>query len=771
MKKYITVFFLFNFLVSTTSFSNEVSIQDRINTVDYYKKIYNILFGVESASLKTSFREEVDKLNNQSQRNTISFISQVDSFIPEKVLMPLVYWKFLAKTKDIEEFNSKYVTSYSRTQLIKEVITFHMLYKLLVVRDIADDPLNGESDVKAALTYLEDLTQVDGINTLNLFGKMKGKLDTIAQGIAGDLNPVNLRAQRLISEDYSIELGAKSGHNISDYVLSYTGVIPGNKVAVISDNLRDPERIDWLNKHAIFSENTVFQDGKLDIDSPIFRMPTKENPLDADWQNLSSWQNWESDGLKPNANIVFSDKDKVFLKIRDMIHEAESSIFIDIFLFGGTMGMTIAKYLIEEAKSKIDAGKDFRFLMLHDYATNYNMKNEMMPIFHYLKDSIEEMNKNPKYRNRGVLLQANIQRHPPGIPFGITNLIPKNDETFAEVEKMNTYFESKIDHSKVLVIDANTKNPKAYFGSKNWSDHSGAYYYDDAIYVEGPAAALVQSTYYDDVKAALTLDKKEQSWFYFKEQGFDNKAYLERRSEILEWIKINPSNTYPNKDEGHQVRLAQAGVEGNIKTVRNIIIDMISKAKSHIYMEQLFMYDPYINDALMKRKLQLPTLDVRILADSNSNFGFNGFPNTIYIKELKSYGINIKFRKLLHKDAEYTMADGEVYTQKYHQENHRKIISVDSKVLLGGSSNLNPDTLQGSFREFGASIYAPEVIAGFEKNFLVDWEDTDKWKKTNIENFELMIKEKSLAPTISALINSFASQLFRSKDKLEKRHR
>lgn len=64
--------------------------------------------------------------------------------------------------------------------------------------------------------------------------------------------------------------------------------------------------------------------------------------------------------------------------------------------------------------------------------------------------------------------------------------------------------------------------------------------------------------------------------------------------------------------------------------------------------------------------------------------------------------------------------------QSYHQENHRKIASVDGKVLLGGVQTLTPILCKEVFENFGAQIYDRKVIADFESNFLRDWDDGNK---------------------------------------------
>ncbi len=719
MKKFLTTILYFTIftLMQNVWAAPTYNIKDRIDTQHYYLKVYPLLFGQADFALMKDFKKALGKLR-RSKRNTANkFITEVESFIPKRVLMPLVYWKYIKPSQ----------------ANVAEVINFHMLYRLLILRDALDNPIQLSVDQKyQVLSYLKDLTGMSHISSANLFNVMQPKLQQMSQSIAKSNNLTSyvaaLKGNRLVAED----MQAKHSF-IPNYALSYLGIVPGNQVEVVSKNDPSKERIDWFN------QRVVFNGGKLDWSQPFMKMP-----------------------LKPGdeGHIAFQE-DPIFQRIRDMITRAKDSIFIDIFLFGGTMGATLTKYLIDQTLIKRAENPRFKTLLLHDYATNYNMWPEMKPVFVYIRDRIAN---EPEVKACVSLLQANIQRHPPGIPFGISNLIPKTEEVFKEIEKRNTYYESKIDHSKVIVIDANTDHPEAYFGSKNWTDHSGGYYYDNAIWVKGPVAALVQDSYYDDVEAALTEDPKERKWFFYKEEGFGNDHYLPRKTEILQWVKVKKT-TYPMV--GNQsVRLAEANVDGKIKNVRNILIDMIQGAQKNIYMEQLFLYDSYVADALIKRKIQVPSLDIKISMDPNGNFGFNGLPNTIYIKELVEAGIEIKTRTILGTTAHFPNGK----TQTYHQENHRKITSVDGKVLLGGSSNINPDTLQGSFREFGAQIFDPSVISKFEVDFLTDWNDTSKSELMDIYNLQLKLGKKVLSKETSALINNLAGQILRVKDDLERRY-
>jgi phosphatidylserine/phosphatidylglycerophosphate/cardiolipin synthase-like enzyme len=694
----------------------EINIRDRLDTRQQFTNDGQILFRPDITNVER-FTGAVDRLPTDTRRQAVDFIRHLDPHVPQRILMPMVHWRF------IEPDTGKY----------QRAVAGYLQYRLLVVRDAVDDPRSTESERRAALRHLERMIGRTVDNTAGLYAAATPAVESLAAELATAVTTeafVDILKSRELTATNLDDLAATA-----DYSLSWLGFIPGNHVELISENERHAERINWLN------DRVIFNGGTLDWDADHMRMP--EGPDD------------------PGGHICFK-QDPMFMRIREMIDSAEDSIFIDIFLFGGTLGGTIAKYLIDQTVAKRRDNPGFRCLILHDFATNYNMKPEMMPVFEYIRDRINDA------RAQGgdtgvVLLQANILRHPPGIPFGLSNLVPRSPVTFAVIERHNTYYESKIDHSKVIVVDANTDSPQAYFGSKNWTDHSGGYYFDDAIYIKGPAAALVQASYYDDVDAALTVDPIEQQWFFYKECGFDNSAWLDRRDELLDWIRIR-RDSFPAAGDD-VVRISEANVDGRIRNSRNMLVDMIRRAESNVYIEQLFIYDAYVVDALIKRRRQRPDLDVRVIADHNGNFMMNGFPNTMFLRELDAAGIPVRARNTLGID--FTFPDGTRHT--FHQENHRKIMSVDGSVLLAGSSNLNPDTLQGSFREFGAQIFNRAEIATFESVFRRDWADDKATGPLVIDGWQMSFRSKVMPPETSALVNDIAAWLVRSKDRLERR--
>lgn len=694
--------------------ANSFSIRDRILTQEFYLKTYPLIFKNPIIKDNKIFKDTVAKLKKKDFVSVEALVQSLDNKLPPVFLKALITYKVLKPSKE---------------NLIK-TLNFIFVHKLLTLRDAIDHPQTINSS--ALLNVLRSLTEHSKVTTENLFQTMQPLLYEKAELIA------DIEGTKAFIE--SLENTALFTFKLEDYIkgryhgpMSYLGFIPGNKVKVISENRVDLDRINWLN------ERVIFRGGVLDFESPYIEMPMRPND---------------------QGHPVFRE-DPIFSQIRDLIGEARESIFIDIFLFGGTLGATLSEFLVEQTLLKIAENPNFKVLILHDYATHYNMIEEMMPVFEYLKEARE---KSPILKKHLYLLQANIQRHPSGIPFGLTNHVIKDDQTWEFLKNHHSYYESKIDHSKVIVIDGNTLHPKAYFGSKNWTDHSGAYYYDDVLLVEGPTASLVQHSYMRDIDAALTTDPKELKWFYFKEEGFSNEGYLKDRESILKSFAVTQERIpFVGRET---VRIAEADVDGTIKNHRNILVDMIIRAKRSIHMEQLFLYDKYIVDALIKKKIENPEIEIRIMLDHNGNFGMNGLPNTIFVAEMMKYGIEVRARKTFGLTANFP--DGT--TQEYHQENHRKITCVDGEVILGGSSNLNPDTLQGSFREFGAQVFSPRESTDFDQRFLRDWNDTEKTVVFDIENFQAKIGGKTLSKSTSGLINDIAAQLLRSKDLIEKRY-
>jgi phosphatidylserine/phosphatidylglycerophosphate/cardiolipin synthase-like enzyme len=700
MKYLITSFFLF----STLLMAQDIYVRDSIELRSLYLKTYPTLFGNPAFALESDFKKTYKDLNRETRKKVKKLIKNLDPYIPAKFLRALVYWKYISPNQ----------------VRLEEVLLSIQVNKLSILRDYILAP-NSAQGLKA-LEVLRELIHEPKAKAENFYSYSKSDLIDKASILAQIEDAGFFKQAMLETKIFSINLKSIF-QDIDDYSLDPYGLSAGNEVELISENQTDQSRMNWVNKRSILNGGSLdFRHSYMNIENhPVF-------------------------------------EDAIFKRMKKMVKRSKESILIDISLFGGTMGGAFSKFLIDQALEK---KKGFKLLILHDYATNNNMNDGMMPIFEYIKKRIQE---DPNVKERVFLLQSNIQRHPPGVPFNLPPLVPKTSGLFSVIEAKNTYHKSKRDHSKLLLIDGNSPSPEAYFGSKNWTDHSGSYNYDNALWVKGPAAALIQNSYVEDIEAALTENKTEQALFFYKEQGFDNLEYLSRKLEILESFKIK-RDLYPAMGQSI-LRIAEANVDGKIKNVRNSIIDQIKKASNHIYMEQLFLYDSYIVDALILKKRLSPSVSIKILVDNNEKLGFNGFPNTIFIQKMKDAGIEIRTRKTIGAMAYFK--DGS--TTKYNQENHRKISSFDGKTLIVGSSNLNPDTLQGSFRELGAVVYNKDETKKFDLEFEKSWSDRSETQKMNIEEFRFKLGGTFLNKLWSTFINDFAGTILRSKDDIERRY-
>jgi len=416
------------------------------------------------------------------------------------------------------------------------------------------------------------------------------------------------------------------------------------------------------------------------------------NFLDVERMELYS-QDINFDTLKFNNKEHPAFKtESVFVQLKKMIKEANHSIFISVKDINGSLGLAAMKHVINQTKEKIKNNPNFKVLILNQEDT---------PFIHFIKNQINS--------------DLNLNK---------------------SIHIFDARMSSKKNNSKVIVIDANTERPTALIGSKNWSDHNGGYYFDNSILVKGPGAALIQNSFYHDLKS------------------------IKVKKEILDHFKIS-RKSYPYTGD-QTIRLTESSLDNKINNSRDTLIDMIKNAKSHIYMEQLYLYDTYIINALIKRKMEVPEIDIRILADHNNNIGLNGLPNTIYLRELKLYNIQVKARMPFS----LTLKTPKGVEKELHQENHRNTISVDGKTLHTGSASMSPESLQGHTREIGIQIYDTSSIRKFETNFLISWNDRNKVMDLDIENFRAKNKTERISREISSLINAVASKILAAKDEI-----
>ena len=183
-----------------------------------------------------------------------------------------------------------------------------------------------------------------------------------------------------------------------------------------------------------------------------------------------------------------------------MIQEAQSHIFVDIFLLGGTWGIEIARQLALASQRGVEV------LLLHDTVSYFTVKNEMANLWTALLE-------HSKTSSNFKVMPANISPplRPSSIPMGLEQITKVIDD-FTDVP---VSVEGRSDHSKVIITDAMPSSKKGLaakvlISSRNMVNSASSFYHDEAVIVEGPAAVLAMMQYYPDIFWAKAEQLKEE---------------------------------------------------------------------------------------------------------------------------------------------------------------------------------------------------------------------------------------------------------------------
>ena len=681
-------------LISTQLSAFEFNLKDRIETRAFYKNNYDLIFGSVKYSDKVRFKKIYHTLTKPTRDKIDQFIKITQSHIPEQILMPLLYWRFLR--------HNKIKTA--------DVLTYLFMDKILIMRDYSEDPIYKKRIHMH--NRLREITHINDLKTDQIYSKVYPLLKEKSMLLA-NLKDEKVFIQALMETTlFTINLQKEIGTS-KTYLLDHYGFIPGNNVHFLNKYNSKKESATWFNK------NTIYQGGVLNFEAPYIQMPYRKS-----YSGHSSFK-----------------KDPILKSVKKLIDSAEESILMDMYMLGGTLGATIAEYILDKTKEKLILNKKFKVLILSDLNSHQGFSAEVFPIHNYIYKRIK---KDPELKKAVYLLQSNVQRN----PYGHYPITKKNDQQI------------KKDHSKVIIIDANTKSPEALIGSKSLTDHFGGFFLDSAVHIIGPGAALMQASYLYDIKAALTNDQKERDHFKFKDKGLANQNYISKKDEILKSFKINRTH-YPYVGND-RIRLAESDVDGVVKSNRNILIDMILNAKKNIYMEQRFLYDSYIVDTLIKKKISIPSLEIKIILDNNRSVMSGGLPNTFFMSDLLRSGIEIRTRDTFAIKAKFPNGKTEVF----FQENHRNVTLIDGKMALTGSATIAPDSHDGHDREMSIQLYSDYQVKRYQSEFLKDWNNDKTTLLLDIENFQAVISGKSLSKSYSAIINNMATMILRNREHL-----
>ena len=390
--------------------------------------------------------------------------------------------------------------------------------------------------------------------------------------------------------------------------------------------------------------------------------------------------------------------------IIEMIDNAEDTVFVDIFLFGGTFGTEIARRLALAAKRGVEV------VVLHDTETVFAVGSEIEPLW----EAVVEYGRD---NDNFVALRSQVNDGPSAIPFGMQSvLVPLFDPDGTR----DVSFAGRSDHSKLLIVDGFSEHPSMLVGSKNLVDAAASYFHDEAVLVEGPAAALAQLLFTVDLQLALELALDESS--------IDENDELLLDAWIRESVERNAAKQLSIPVAGDiSVRLFEANADDSVRNLEHTLLTEIANARSSISMYGRLAYNVTLARAIaqaMKRGV-----DVRIILDrSNSPTQvMNAILPRLVARHLGDREQNMPVR--WHRPLPVVEFSDEERPPLV-QEIHAKTIIVDGEYAVFGSTNFDGPSWSGGFREIGVVVKSKEIAAGAQGVFDLLW-NSDEYTESH----------------------------------------
>lgn len=505
---------------------------------------------------------------------------------------------------------------------------------------------------------------------------------------------------------------AREFRNQPGHAVAPTGWISGNKVDYHFVNDLSPDLLKYLEASAPLVEKLYPLEGP----SGVPGRGSLQAMRAADPRTVFT----ESEGfLSVDRHPVWSQKSGIFRELLEGVSSAKESLFIDIFFLGGTMGAALAKHLLV----MMDANPDLKVFIIRDNINHFGHREEMMPVFNFL---LAESYRRPAQL---VVTEAYIEGRKSGLPKFMQDLVTDRLLSATGVQNhLALYGRAQSDHSKVFVIDGAGPNPRAFVGSKNLTDSSGAFCYDEVAEIHGPLAAVVLDDFYWDMKEALTKKMTRAYPGYLEHLATRGWAGLSSSAgktpdalatEVLRPFDLLDRNAAgqstavvrPYFAQGKSVgRTGLNNVDSTRASAVDQVIQAILSAEKSVFIKDQFLFDRNVVSALIRRKREVPSLDVRAILEPLNVTTPAGLPNLLYLEPMHNEGIRIKWKLTQHSDS-------------ISQEYHMKTISVDGRYLITGSANKDPNTMYGAFREQQVEIDDAIVTRVHDQDFEAKWQD------------------------------------------------
>lgn len=260
-------------------------------------------------------------------------------------------------------------------------------------------------------------------------------------------------------------------------------------------------------------------------------------------------------------------------------------------------------------------------------------------------------------------------------------------------------------HRKILIVDGKY----GFLGGVNIADR---YYYgteegdwhDTHIKVEGESIFSLQTSFLLDRYFVINRKLKKKKYY-------------------------NPNAGQPiflNSEKSFYSQTITSGPDSNWANIMQCYLGAISAANNHIYIvTPYFMPNESILNAI--KIAALGNIDVRIMLPDKSDTKITHWGTMSYVQELLEAGVKVYFFK--------------------NGFNHSKVISIDGKMCIVGSANMDNRSLEHNF-EIMSIIYSSNYAEIVENRFILD---IDNCKQTNISKWEKRDKAEKIKESFARL--------------------
>lgn len=464
----------------------------------------------------------------------------------------------------------------------------------------------------------------------------------------------------------------------------------------------------------------------------------------------------------------------IFQRVIEQIEQAQESVFIDIFWIGGSIGVQLAKTLM----AKTVANPDFKVFIISDTENKFTYGPQLNVARNYMRAFSE------KFPNKYFyILPANVNLKRTALPEFVdllfTNSTVNGLKSNAQIDSLlaGDQFNliGKSDHSKVVITDG--KNPDlgvAFVGSKNWTDSSGGIAVDEVAEIRGPAVAVILNHFYYDVLEAFQQENRKSDYvkLHISAKTTSGTGTFQRIQQLIAPIDIlqrwarTPLHRLeiPYLPKGHDVfQTAQNNIYGTETSTLDQNIHAILQAREQIIIDDQFLYDPFVVQAL-KMALQSHNVKLYIMLEPLTTVGSTNpmmahIPNNLFIPELVALGAQVKWKKVPSYMEKAILDVRAKYNENLAPEFHIKALTVDGvreneatlcnesqpnlkhhrtlPALITGSANKDVMTMTGGFREYQVLIYGEDAVIRHDCLFWTRWNNPNESTVTNGLDFEV----------------------------------